>query len=456
MTTTRIFVFALALVLCSLPSGRPQSGPKVNPGTITLLAGFGGQGYSAPGQLIEVTPGTFAGIAVSQATAFQLTSQGVVTPLFAFPHPSAPGPHILQALNGRIYGAEINASGSLPVNYSFNATGNLKTYPQVLPVAPIPAVQLPTGKMYGTEWDINKGSAFVEIALSGAVTVLHTFTKDEGTPYGLPILASDGNFYGISGIGTQIPPSSTRAMVYRLTPGGKFAVLASYPDGRSNAGPGSFEETLVQAGNGNLYGTAALGGSQRAGAIFELTLDGTLTNLYEFSTLPSGAPTFLIEGTDGNLYGVAQGKGGQGGYSSLFQITPSGQFTLLQVLSTLNIGSCQCWLTIGTDGKFYGTAENSGPGNGSAWVWDLGLPPPKPKVTGVLPTSGAPGAVVTVYGEFLLGATGVSFNGTPATTFSNISGNYVSVTVPSGATTGPITVTTANGSSTSAGSFTVE
>jgi hypothetical protein len=61
-----------------------------------------------------------------------------------------------------------------------------------------------------------------------------------------------------------------------------------------------------------------------------------------------------------------------------------------------------------------------------------------------------------LWGENLLGATGVSFNGTPATTISNISKEYVAVTVPAGATTGPVTITTPNGSATSSGSFTVE
>jgi hypothetical protein len=203
-------------------------------------------------------------------------------------------------------------------------------------------------------------------------------------------------------------------------------------------------------------GTAALGGLSRAGAIFELTLGGELTTLHQFSHVANGAPTFLIEATGGNLYGVVQGMGEHGGVGFLFRITPAGYFQTLQTLNVLQVGTCPCWLTIGTDGKFYGIAKNSGPGNGSAWVWDLGLPPPKPKVTGVVPTSGAPGAVVTVNGKFLLGATGVSFNGTPATTLSNISANYVSVTVPPGATTGPITLTTRTAAPTSAGWFTVD
>jgi uncharacterized repeat protein (TIGR03803 family) len=448
----------LALALSFIGSGRTNGGskPRVSGGTLTVLTGFGGNGYSGPGPLIEVSPGTFAGIAATGATAFLLTSQGAVTKIFTFPPSSYPAPQIVQAVNGRIYGAEVNFGGPQSFNYSFNTVGALEMYPQALPVAPVFSVQLPGGNLYGTEPDYDGGSTFVQMTLGGSLKVLHNFTHDEGTPYGLPILASDGNFYGISGLGTQIPASSTTAMVYKVTPSGEFSVLASYPDGQKYYGPGAFPETLLQAGNGNLYGTAGLGGLSHAGAIFELTLGGTLTTLHQFSHVADGAPTFLIEATDGNLYGVLQGMGDGGGVGFLFRMTPAGYFQILQTLNALQVGACPCWLTIGTDGKFYGIATNSGPGNGSAWVWDLGLPPPKPKVTGEIPTSGAPAAVVTVNGKFLLGATGVSFNGTPATTFSNISGSYVSATVPSGATTGPITVTTANGSSTSAVTFTVE
>jgi hypothetical protein len=56
----------------------------------------------------------------------------------------------------------------------------------------------------------------------------------------------------------------------------------------------------------------------------------------------------------------------------------------------------------------------------------------------------------------LLGAAAVSFNGTAAATVRNISANYVFATVPAGATTGPITVTTPNGTASSPGPFTVQ
>ncbi|MGC9951008.1 MAG: hypothetical protein ABSF64_31995 [Bryobacteraceae bacterium] len=58
--------------------------------------------------------------------------------------------------------------------------------------------------------------------------------------------------------------------------------------------------------------------------------------------------------------------------------------------------------------------------------------------------------------RYLLGTTAVSFNGTPATSFGVPSSQGVWVTVPAGATTGPVTVTTPNGSFTTTDVFTVQ
>ena len=78
-----------------------------------------------------------------------------------------------------------------------------------------------------------------------------------------------------------------------------------------------------------------------------------------------------------------------------------------------------------------------------------------PTVTGFNPTSGPVGTVVTVNGTGLLGATSVAFNGTAAPTFNVISATQITATVPTGATTGTIAVTTPGGTATSSGSFTV-
>jgi hypothetical protein len=77
-----------------------------------------------------------------------------------------------------------------------------------------------------------------------------------------------------------------------------------------------------------------------------------------------------------------------------------------------------------------------------------------PTITTFAPTGGAPGASVTITGATLTGATAVKFNGL-ATTFTVNSSTQITATVPANATTGPISVTTAGGTATSAVSFTV-
>jgi len=77
-----------------------------------------------------------------------------------------------------------------------------------------------------------------------------------------------------------------------------------------------------------------------------------------------------------------------------------------------------------------------------------------PSIDSFSPTSGPMGSAVTVNGTNFDGATSVKFNGV-STTFSVKSSLKITTTVPSGATTGPISVTTGNGTATSRTAFTV-
>jgi hypothetical protein len=65
------------------------------------------------------------------------------------------------------------------------------------------------------------------------------------------------------------------------------------------------------------------------------------------------------------------------------------------------------------------------------------------------------GTVITITGTYLLHAKSVTFNGVPAVVFSTPNSHIVKVTVPVGATSGPVTVTTSGGTATSPESFTV-
>jgi uncharacterized protein (TIGR03437 family) len=74
----------------------------------------------------------------------------------------------------------------------------------------------------------------------------------------------------------------------------------------------------------------------------------------------------------------------------------------------------------------------------------------------MVPDSGATGQKIILWGSHLLGATSVSFNGVPAAAFQVNSTQAVVAAVPAGATTGPVTITTANGSFTTTQSFTIQ
>ena len=75
---------------------------------------------------------------------------------------------------------------------------------------------------------------------------------------------------------------------------------------------------------------------------------------------------------------------------------------------------------------------------------DIGLPP----FVTYLPVYGRPGVLVQILGQGFTDASEVFFNGTPAT-YKLVYPTYIRATVPDAATTGPITVTTTNGTLTS-------
>jgi uncharacterized repeat protein (TIGR03803 family) len=111
---------------------------------------------------------------------------------------------------------------------------------------------------------------------------------------------------------------------------------------------------LVQAEDGNLYGTTKFGGSTGNGTIFRFTLDGALTTLASFNggLNPLQQPiSELVLHSDGTLYGIA--SGGTLGFASggcLFRMTTNGVLTQVIVLPTPGIP-----LLLASDGNLYVT-----------------------------------------------------------------------------------------------------
>ena len=114
------------------------------------------------------------------------------------------------------------------------------------------------------------------------------------------------------------------------------------------------------------------------------------------------------------------------------------------------------------DGSFVGTTELGGTISGgnntfaddTVWTLDAGLPAPAPAITLLNSTSGSVGSTVLINGNNFIGTTAVSFNGVSAS-FQVLNTQFVSATLPAGATTGPVTVTNAGGRATSTQTFTV-
>jgi uncharacterized repeat protein (TIGR03803 family) len=462
-------------------------------------------------------------------------------------NPVAP---LVQATNGDFYGTtnngganvfclnggcgtvfKITPHGKLTTLYSFCQGGGQCTDGEG-PLAGL--VQATNGDLYGTTayggpngfcvgpYDLGCGTVF-KITADGKLTTLYSFDYTDGaTPYAGLVQATDGNFYGTTQFGGANGGNGCNyncGTVFKITPSGKLTTLYSFcPEGGSNCTDGRNPGAgLVQATDGYLYGTASGGGAYGYGTFFKITPSGTLTTLYSFcsqSGCPDGqwpSPT-LVQATDGDFYGTTPyGGTGTGGLGTVFRITPGGKLTTLHsfcsqsectdgrypyaglvqatdgylygaasgggayregtvfkitssgTLTTLYSfcsqgGDCTdgaspaAALIQDTNGTLYGTTEWGGGfadcfSKGFGWfpcgtVFSLsvGLGP----FVETNPTSGKVGSAVKILGTDLIGASSVTFNGTGAK-FTVISKSEIKTTVPEGATTGEVKVKTPKG-----------
>jgi len=293
----------------------------------------------------------------------------------------------------------------------------------------------------------------------------------DGNFYGTTAFGGASSYCGLSfGCGT----------LFKITPEGTLTTLYSFcrqtgcPDGLSP------EAGLVQATDGSFYGTTLQGGASSSsfcgslgcGTVFKITPEGTLTTLYTFCTQPNcadGAFPYagLVQATDGNFYGTAASGGSNDycryGCGTVFEIT--GGDTLTSLYSFCSLPVCadgaypEAGLVLGSDGNLYGTTAGGGArnstcgGNGCGTVFGLYVAGGDPFVE-TLPASGKVGAPINIVGNTLTGATRVSFNGTAAK-FQVVTYNRIATKVPAGATTGTIEVTTPGGTLRGVSSFKV-
>jgi uncharacterized repeat protein (TIGR03803 family) len=238
--------------------------------------------------------------------------------------------------------------------------------------------------------------------------------------------------------------------VFKITPGGTLTTIYSfnYTDG------GNPEAGLVEATNGNLYGITSDGGATDSGTVFKITPSGTLTTVYNFCSEGNcadgyGSDAALLQATDGNFYGTTVLGGANcvsdGGCGTIFRITAGGALTTLHSFDGTDGENPETGLTQDTNGKFYGTMQAGGANNGGTiYSLSVGLG----LFVETQTSSGKVGAAVKILGTDLTGATSVTFNGTAAT-FTIVSKSEITTTVPTGASTGRVRVVTPGGTLTS-------
>jgi uncharacterized repeat protein (TIGR03803 family) len=440
--------------------------------TYTTIFNFTGvnAGYG-PGSLAQGINGNFYGTTGLDGTygvgnLFEISPAGQQKTLYSFcSQPNCadgqyPAPELVQATNGFLYGTtqeggannsgtifEITPSGKLTTLYNFCSLTNCADGAD--PRAGL--VQTSSGNLYGTTYSggaTGWGTVF-KITPAGGLTTIYSFCSQancaDGYESNSPLIqAANGNFYGTLSSGG----ANGYGTVYQITSAGVLTTLYSFCS-QTNCVDGEQPVAgLMQASSGKFYGTSAGGGTHHYGVVFEVTSSGRFTTLYNFcaqANCADGAHPYggLVQATDGNFYGGTTQGGSLGiyGEGTVFQLTPTGKLTTLYSYcdpSCNATGSPYAALMQSTNGTLYGTT-GEGPSDafGTVFSLSMGLGP----FVETLPTSGKVGASVIILGNSLTGTTSVTFNGTPAT-FKIVSPTEIKTTVPSGATTGTVQVTT--------------
>jgi uncharacterized repeat protein (TIGR03803 family) len=427
--------------------------------------------------LIEATNGNFYGTTLRGGanttnctngcgTIFTANGRGQLTTLYSFcakegcTDGSYPYSAVVEAANGMLYGTtfqggtdgdgtvfQITTKGKLTTLYSFKGLDGEDPYAGLILGS--------DGNFYGTTifGGTNGYGTVFKITPAGVLSTLYSFCAledcaDGQFPYAGLVQASNGDFYGTTTVGG----ANSKGTVFEITSAGKLTTLYSFC-AQANCTDGYFPYAgLIQATDGNLYGTTYYGGSYTScgigvgcGTVFRVTTGGALTTLHSFDGT-DGQYTFagLVQATNGNLYGTTY-AGGTSGDGTIFEISLSGSLTTLQNFAGTNGDFPVAGVLQATNGELYGaTAFGGGDSDGTVFSLNLGLG----ALMETLPTPANVGAAAATLGSNLTGTTGVRLNGAAAS-LKAVSNTTVPATVRTGATTGQVKAKTPSGTLTS-------
>jgi uncharacterized repeat protein (TIGR03803 family) len=219
------------------------------------------------------------------------------------------------------------------------------------------------GALYGTT--IGGGvygfGTVYRLSLTGTLTTLHAFAGPTGKiPVARLLLANDGTLYGTASAGGSSTACGDCGTIFKIPPAGVFTLVHSFAgtDGWDPSSP------LVEARDGNIYGTTTDGGGAGRGTIFRLTPAGVLTTIHEFALTEGMTPNGLVQSDDGLLYGTTRG-GGVYAVGTLFAIDLGGNVIHEWSFNGATGSGSSAGLTRHPDGALYGVGRFEGPSTGA-------------------------------------------------------------------------------------------
>ena len=242
-------------------------------------------------------------------------------------------------------------------------------------------VQGNDGSFYGTTYQGGahgnyRGTVF-KMTPQGDLTVLYTFCSQSGCtdgafPYVGLVRGNDGNFYGTTANGgSSTACANGCGTVFKITPQGALTTLHSFDNTDGSIPLGA----LIQATDGNFYGTTRYGGTAfncsdlqpvGCGTVFKITPTGTLTTIHSFNLSDGDGPyAALLQAANGNFYGttgegVVAGDVCSLGCGTVFEMTLSGTVTTLHVFQGSDGSFPSAPLIQGSNSNFYGTTSHGG------------------------------------------------------------------------------------------------
>lgn len=261
------------------------------------------------------------------------------------------------------------------------------------------------------------------VAFNGASAI---FTADSATQItaAVPAAATTGTISVVAPTGTGVSPTS-------------FTVLPAVPPNDQ------FADAQILSGSTGAVNGSNVGGGHQAGEPVHAENAGGASVWYAWNAPQDGIYTFDTAGSSFDTLLAVYTGSVLGSLSQVAANDDAGTGVASAVSFTATAGTLYQIAVDGHDAQV-GTLTLT-------WIENTS----NPSINNFVPSYGAPGTIVVIYGASFTGATAVHFGETSATSFTVNSPTQLTVTVPSGATTGVISVLTPSGTAGSAGIFTV-